>query len=202
MKVTTTGEDNPVLNKNSEIWKDIASFEGRYQVSDIGRIRSIQTNHGRYQELIRPTFIRSGNYRYLGLFIKNKSHNISVHREVAKAFVANPDNKPMVNHIDGDKLNNNALNLEWVTCSENHVHAYATKLRVPTMGFKGRKHNSISKYHNVCFDIDRLKWKATLKDQGKMVFQKRFNTERAAALYVNKMLDELGYSDRPRNAVL
>ena len=191
-----------MLNDNDVIWKDMIGYEGQYQVSSTGLIRSIVDNHGRPAQRQRATHIRSGNYEYVNLSVKDTTRSEAVHRAVAKAFIPNPDNKPMVNHIDGNKLNNNACNLEWATCSENHKHAYAAGLRVNALGFKGKKHASASKHHNVSWDNDRCKWKATLKDQGKMVFQKRFDSEREAALYVNKMLDELGYSDRPRNIVV
>lgn len=181
-------------------------FESRYQVSNIGRVRSIVTNHGAYQEKIKPTAIRSETcaYLYVQLSIKGKPHHEAVHRAVAKAFVPNPDNKPMVNHLDGNKLNNNACNLEWVTCSENHLHAFTNGLR-NSDGVResliGKKVGESSKYHNVSWDSTRCKWKATLKNKRKMAFQKRFDNEIEAALYVNEMLDYLNITDRPRNII-
>jgi hypothetical protein len=111
----------------------------------------------------------------------------------------------MVNHIDGNKLKNNACNLEWATCSENHQHAFLTGLRNNqhvAERQRGTKSGLSSKYHNVTWDPSRGKWKATLKDKGKMVFQKRFISEDDAAQYVNEQLDLLGYSDRPRNSII
>lgn len=179
-------------------------FEGRCQVSDLGRVRSILTNHGKYQEKILIQRIRSSScqYRYVQVSVLNKLHHEAVHRAVAKAFIANPDNKPMVNHIDGNKLNNNACNLEWVTCSENHQHAYKNGLReTNAKAMVGKKGGKSSSFHNVSWDLSRNKWKACLKDKGRMVFQKRFESEQDAALYVNQQLDLLGYSDRPRNCL-
>ena len=195
-----------MLNSNAEIWKDMIGFEGRYQVSNLGRVRSILSNHGRYQEKIKVQRPRSEScpYRYVQLSVKDQPHHEAVHRAVAKAFIPNPDNKPMVNHIDGNKLNNNACNLEWVTCSENHQHAFYTGLRNNQHVAdrqRGTKIGQSSSYHNVSWDNSRGKWKATLKDKGKMVFQKRFETEIEAAQYVNEQLDALGYSDRPRNSI-
>lgn len=193
-----------MLNGNTEVWKDIPGFEGRYQASNLGRIRSIQDNHGKYKEQIRSTWISNKGYKYVQLFIKDKRHNVSVHHAVASAFLPNPDAKPTVNHIDGNKQNNFVGNLEWATYSENHIHAYTTGLRNAQHVAdrqRGSKIGTSSNFHNVSWDNTRQKWKATLKDKGRMVFQKRFDCEIEAAKYVNAMLDELGYSDRPRNSI-
>lgn len=195
-----------MLNSNDEIWKDMIGFEGRYQVSNHGRIRSVLSNHGTYQEKIKTLRQRSKTceYLYVQLSVLDKPHHEAVHRAVAKAFIPNPDNKPMVNHKDGNKLKNNVCNLEWATCSENHLHAFSTGLRNNQHVAdrqRGQKIGSTSSYHNVSWDSTRLKWKATLKDKGKMLFQKRFDCEIKAAQYVNEMLDVLGYSDRPRNVI-
>ena len=182
----------------------MVGFEGRYQVSNFGNVRSIQNNHGKYQEKILAQSIRSDScqYMYVKLSVKNKQITVAVHRAVATAFIQNPDNKPMVNHVDGCKLNNNADNLEWVTCSENHIHAYATGLRqTNALAMVGKKAGGSSRFHNVTWDNTRQKWKAALKHQVKMVFQKRFDSEEEAALYVNQQLDLLGFSDRPRNCL-
>lgn len=182
----------------------MVGFEGRYQVSNLGRVRSIRNNHGKYQEKIITQRVRSNSceYKYVQLSVDNKPIHEAVHRAVAKAFVPNPDNKPMVNHIDGCKLTNNAGNLEWVTCSENHIHAYAAGLRqTNALAMVGKKAGGSSRFHNVTWDNTRQKWKASLKHQGKMVFQKRFDSEEEAALYVNQQLDLLGFSDRPRNCL-
>jgi hypothetical protein len=194
-----------VLNSQAEIWKDMITFEGRYQVSNHGRIRSVLSNHGKYQEKIKAVRPRSATceYLYVQLSIKDRPYHEAVHRAVAKAFIPNPDNKPMVNHKDGDKLNNNACNLEWVTCTENHQHAFDSGLRNNQHVAdrqRGAKLGSTSTFHNVTWDSTRGKWKAALKNQGKMVFQKRFDCEIQAARYVNEMLDTLGFSDRPRNS--
>lgn len=196
-----------MLNNNDEIWKGMIGFEDRYQVSSLGRIRSIKDNHGNSCEKIKATRVRSNSckYEYVQLSVKNKAFHEAVHRAVAKAFIPNPDSKPVVNHIDGDKLNNNVCNLEWVTHSENHIHAYTSGLRSATHLVErqlGQKYGASSKYHNVSWDSSREKWKASLKNKGKMVFQKRFDSEIAAAEYVNEMLDSLGIKNRPRNIII
>ena len=80
----------------------------------------------------------SGGYHIFSLRFKNKKYDKLAHRLVAEAFLENPNNLPMVNHIDGNKLNNNVSNLEWVTASENNFHAYNTGLKCKTNGLDNR----------------------------------------------------------------
>jgi hypothetical protein len=114
-----------------EIWRPVVGYEGFYEVSNLGNVRSIdrvdsqgQMRHGRVRKLL----LNKVGYLYVGISVNNKKANLNVHRLVAKAFIPNPDNKPQVNHIDGNKTNNVVSNLEWATISENTLHAYKTKL--------------------------------------------------------------------------
>lgn len=202
---TVFDKDNPVLNVDDGEWRDVVGFEGRYQVSGRGQVRSIQDNHGRYRERAKAVNLSGTvDYFYVKLFVKDKLINKAVHRLVAEAFVPNPHGKPMVNHKDGDKHNNHHSNLEWVTCSENHRHAYSIGRRTATHVTdrnRGQKMGWSSKFHNVSWDATRKRWRACLKDGGKTVFQKRFDSELDAARYVNQMLDELGITNRPKNIV-
>lgn len=111
-----------------EIWKDVVGHEGLYQVSNLGRVKSLPRNGTILTEkIIKPHLLKSG-YLQVELSKNNKMHGYRVHRLVAESFVLNPEQKECVNHIDGDKTNNKVENLEWVTRSENQLHAiYAIK---------------------------------------------------------------------------
>jgi hypothetical protein len=104
-----------------ENWKDIEGYEGYYQVSDLGNIRNVRKNN-KLMTCTRSKTDRDprfGDYLTVGLSKYNKRKTIKVHRLVAKAFVPNPNNKPEVNHINELKYDNRAINLQWVTESEN-----------------------------------------------------------------------------------
>lgn len=106
-----------------EIWKPVVGFEGLYEVSNLGNVKSIERNGtvkgGKYMSKILD------NYGYYMCKLRNKKivKIPKIHRLVAQAFIPNPENKPQVNHKDGNKLNNCVDNLEWVTPRENILHA-------------------------------------------------------------------------------
>lgn len=117
---------------SKEIWKRIDDFEN-YEVSNFGRIRPVRN----IDLILKPSLNGSG---YSQVFLRNNKgkSNRRIHREVAMAFIPNPENKPCVNHKDGDKLNNHANNLEWCTHSENTKHAIKMGLMVITDAHKLR----------------------------------------------------------------
>ncbi len=125
-----------------EKWKDIKGFEGLYQVSNLGRVKSLERykeNHGKLQkveEKIKTINIKNSGYQFVQLYKNNKYKNLMVHRLVAQAFIPNVNNKPQINHIDGNKLNNNVTNLEWITKSENEKHAWNAGLKQCTEKLK------------------------------------------------------------------
>jgi hypothetical protein len=106
-----------------EIWIDIPGYEGLYQVSNTGKIKSFSKNAPPSGRVLKTSTSRG--YVWVRLFDKNKKYkNILVHRVVAKAFVPNPNNYKEVNHKDENKQNNNADNLEW--CSRAYNMSYGT----------------------------------------------------------------------------
>ena len=110
-----------------EIWKDVIDYEGIYQVSNLGNVKSLKFN----KEKILKLMPRSG---YLRVELNQKSH--SVHRLVLHTFVGLNETKPQVNHINGIKSDNRLINLEWVTQSENIRHAINTGLKIAVKGEK------------------------------------------------------------------
>ncbi|MBO7720014.1 NUMOD4 motif-containing HNH endonuclease [Candidatus Saccharibacteria bacterium] len=106
-----------------EDWKPVVGFEGLYEVSNLGRVRSLPRNGTRKKGTIRQFGNVANGYRAVLLARFGEHKNALVHRLVAEAFIPNPQNKPCVNHIDGDKWNNAVDNLEWCTYAENIAHS-------------------------------------------------------------------------------
>lgn len=114
-----------------EIWKDIIDYEGLYQISNLGRVKSLKRFSVIKDRIMKPQLHRTG-YKMVGLRKRGKGIKFfRVHRLVAREFVLNPISEPkklFVNHIDGNKLNNNYKNLEWCTLQENLAHAFRNGL--------------------------------------------------------------------------
>ena len=127
-----------VPNLEGEVWRDIEGLEGLYAVSNLGRVKSLDRvlphkMHGTWhirERLMKLSLTGPGDkdHKYVNATLnagRGKTVSVRVHRAVAIAFIPNPENKPEVNHIDGNKKNNRASNLEWVTPQENVDHAWS-----------------------------------------------------------------------------
>lgn len=135
--------------KDFEVWKDVVGYEGLYQVSNFGNIKSLD------RIVKKPngvSYLRKGKictqsksnlgYMTVGFTVNNKKVNKYVHRLVAEAFITNMNNYPQVNHIDCDKTNNRMYNLEWCTNSQNHIHASKNglnKLHLHRVAYSGEE---------------------------------------------------------------
>lgn len=120
-----------------EIFKDIPDYEGLYQVSNKGRVLSLAKNDGNGNRDRYLKFDIRGQYYSVTLSKLGIVKRFPVHKLVTQCFIPNPENKKQVNHIDLNKLNNCVENLEWVTPSENAIHAYKNEPKVRQAILKG-----------------------------------------------------------------
>lgn len=121
--------------EGNEIWKDITGWEGQYQVSNFGRARSLDRvyidTRGAVQNLKGKVLVGSNCNGYISIKLcyAHKAKFAFLHRMVAIEFIPNPENKPFVNHLDGNKRNCHVSNMEWATRLENARHASLTGLQ-------------------------------------------------------------------------
>jgi hypothetical protein len=112
------------INLEEEIWIDIDEYEGRYQVSNIGSVKSLKNNKGKYRELILKPKIDKDGYLEVNLCKQGKGVTKKVHRLVAQMFISNPNNLPEINHKDENPNNNKVDNLEWCTREYNNNYGH------------------------------------------------------------------------------
>ena len=194
-----------MLNRNVNIiWKSIQGYEHLYEVSTQGEIRAKKT-----QKILKP-FLRNGGYKTVTLCKNGIKKHYAIHRLVALAFIPNPNNKPMVNHIDGCKLTNTTCNLEWVTCSENHLHAYRIGLKDPLKCRPkiGNNKGKTSQYMYVTYfkNHKEEKYQATITEKGftrsRSFSVKKYGkaAEILAAKAANSLIDTYSeFQNRPKN---
>ncbi len=155
-------------NLEQEIWKDIDGYEGIYQISNLGRLKSLERkiNYGNriLKEKILKSPVANIGYCMVNLYKDNSRKLVLIHRLVAVAFIPNPKNKLEVNHIDSNKLNNKAENLEWATKRENLTHYCLTK-------------KSSSSFTGVCWNKRNKNWLSQIKINNKLVNLGSFKSE-------------------------
>lgn len=143
----------------NEIWKDVKGYEGLYQISNFGIVKScariIIRNNGTNLTLsgkVKTPSTTKNGYYYVALWNRNKHKHALLHRILSIAFIPNPENKKEVNHKDGNKKNNSLENLEWVTHQENGMHSYKMGMTPKPTGNnkKGEEvYNSVLKTRDV-----------------------------------------------------
>lgn len=99
-----------------EIWKPVTGYEGLYEVSNLGRVKSLRNN------IIMKDFLSNKGYKLIKLSKEKARKAYSIHRLLAQAFISNKENKKYINHLNGIRNDNNINNLEWVTGRENNLH--------------------------------------------------------------------------------
>lgn len=131
---------------NKEIWKDIKDYNGLYQISNLGRVKSLGNSATR-KEKIRKLKTDKKGYYIINLFKNGKTKNYRVHRLVAEAFIPNPENKPEIDHINTIRCDNRVENLRWVTPKENKNNPLTIdKMKTSQLGSKHWKSKPIIQY--------------------------------------------------------
>jgi len=177
-------------NLENEIWKDIIGYEGLYQISNLGRVKSLEriimcknNSKKKITEKIKKQQIGTTGYYTIMLYKNDLGKNFKVHRLVAISFITNPEKKIYVNHIDFNPLNNSLDNLEWVSNRENSCHAQKNKIRP-------------SKFIGVIWDKYQKKWRAQIRFNKTVKTIGRFKTEEEAYEARKKFEQENGISNK------
>lgn len=168
----------------NEIWKDVEGFEGIYQVSNCGNVKRLPGQCGtayRKERILSKSLTHDG-YEKVRLIHNEKDATKRVHRIVAEAFVPNPDGKETVNHIDGNKRNNFATNLEWMDRHEQLDHAYRLNLKTSITG----EDNANAKLTKEQVDYIRQHYKKGSREFGSVALAKRFDVSHRVILLVAK----------------
>lgn len=136
--------------QNKEVWKQIKGLEGKYEISNLGRVKSVARIEIRKDGRKRPVKekIRKStvfNNGYYGVSTNRLAGTFLIHRLIAEAFIPNPESKQTVNHKNGIKTDNRIENLEWATYGENNKHAYEKGLKKYTSKMRSNAKNLMTK---------------------------------------------------------
>ena len=165
-----------------ELWKDIQGYEGLYMVSNQGRVKSIRGNRVLKKRLTYDGYVK------VTLTVDYKAVDKRVHRLVAEAFVPNPNELETINHIDGNKENNDASNLEWCDRHEQMQHAYSLGLKKPLAGVK----NPIAKLTEDDIRYIRANYKRQSREFGTVALGRKFGVDNSI---IGKIVRGISYKD-------
>lgn len=165
-----------------EIWKDIEGYEGLYEISSQGRVKSLNYFGHKNKSGILKMGIHMNWYYVVGLTKDNKRTLFTVHRLVYQTFIGELIDDLVIDHIDGNSLNNNVDNLQQITQRENTIKGERTK-------------NGSSVYVGVCWNKHKNKWQTRIYINGKCKFLGRFDNEEEAAQAYQNALEALNQID-------
>lgn len=176
----------------TEIWKPVKNFENLYHVSNLGRVKSLPKYSGtcmRKERILKTSNrLTKDGYARVSLNDNGKRKEYRVCRLVAEHFVDNPLNKPTVNHINGIKTDDRAVNLEWATREENMKHAYDNNLKKSLKG----ENNSQAKLTKEDAIAIRKRYKRYSKTDGTVAIAKDYNVSHRV---INLIVRNLSYND-------
>lgn len=126
------------MSEDTEIWKDVEGYENKYQISNLGNVKSLNYNHTKTEKILKPNIDGSGYY-FVDLHKDGKRKHYRIHRLISIHFIPNPNNFDYVDHINRDKKDNRIENLRWCTISTNTQNKTKSK----------KKHQDIMEYHGI-----------------------------------------------------
>ena len=173
-----------------EEWRDIKGYEGKYQVSSYGRIKSLNYNRTKKEKILNPCLTKKG-YLIVDLYKNGRRKPCTVHKLVALHFIPNYDNLPQVNHKDENKSNNRVDNLEW--CTSIYNNNYGTRNKRMSEKLKGRK---FTKEHKKNLS-EALKGRPILEDTKKKMSSSRKGKHHTEDIK-KKISEKMKYSKNPK----
>ena len=189
----------------NEVWKDIIGYEGFYQVSNMGRVRSLDRDiidkNGIVYSLkgsMREVSSSSRGYQDIGLSKDGEQKTFFIHRLVAESFIPNPKSLPIVNHIDGDKRNNVVTNLEWVNNSQNILHAVETGLRGSKRNDNLKKEPVVTKKEKILNTYESNP-ELLVKDIAEMTSSSIAHVSRVIKMYNDKEYEDYIKEEKSKN---